>query len=84
MVAYRLTQVFYPVEKSCVAKLPWFPSTLGRFRKSLAPAWGGARRVPFGLTQVTHYCVLCMQYRGDVCTRRTILYHSRFDAMRIA
>lgn len=45
-------QVFYPVEKSRVAKLPWFPSSSKRFRRSLAPAIGEAQRAPFGLTQV--------------------------------
>ncbi|CAM9457447.1 unnamed protein product [Ascophyllum nodosum] len=46
-----MVQVFYPVEESCIRKLPWFPSTIDRFRKSLVPGWGGARRLPFGLTQ---------------------------------
>ncbi|CAM9163702.1 unnamed protein product [Pylaiella littoralis] len=47
-----MVQVFYPVEKSCVAKLPWFPSSIRRFRRSLAPATGEAQRAPFGLTQM--------------------------------
>eukprot|EP00904_Undaria_pinnatifida_P013309 jgi/Undpi1/9108/HiC_scaffold_26.g11566.m1 len=46
-----MAQVFYPVEKTCTAKLPWFPSTIKRFRRSLVPAWGDAKRLPFGLTQ---------------------------------
>ncbi len=45
-------QVFYPVEKSCADKLPWFPSSVGRFRRSLAPATRESVRAPFGLTQV--------------------------------
>lgn len=47
-----IAQVFYPVEKSRVAKLPWFPYTLRHFRRSLVPTWGSARHMPFGLTQV--------------------------------
>lgn len=46
-------QVFYPVDKSCVEKLPWFPSSIEHFRRSLAPATGEARRTPFGLTLVS-------------------------------
>ncbi|CAM9464950.1 unnamed protein product [Hapterophycus canaliculatus] len=44
--------VFYPVEKSCVARLPWFPSTVARFRRSLSPITAEAGRAPFGLTQM--------------------------------
>ncbi|CAB1111999.1 unnamed protein product [Ectocarpus sp. CCAP 1310/34] len=47
-----MAQVFYPVERSCVAKLPWFPSSIKRFRRSLCPATGEANRWPFGLTQM--------------------------------
>ncbi|CAM9231779.1 unnamed protein product [Ectocarpus sp. 13 AM-2016] len=47
-----MAQVFYPVEKSCLAKLPWFPSSIKRFRRSLCPATGEANRWPFGLTQM--------------------------------
>ncbi|CAM9150551.1 unnamed protein product [Scytosiphon promiscuus] len=47
-----MAQVFYPVEKSRVAKLPWFPSRIARFRRSLSPATAEAARTPFGLTQM--------------------------------
>lgn len=53
MVRATPAQVFYPVEKSCVEKLPWFPSSIEHFRRSLVPAIAEARRAPFTLTLVS-------------------------------
>lgn len=36
-----------------MAKLPWFPSSIKQFRRSLCPATREASRWPFGLTQVS-------------------------------
>eukprot|EP00903_Cladosiphon_okamuranus_P017572 g16185.t1 len=51
-----MAQVFYPVEKSCVDKLPWFPSSIEHFRRSLSPAIGEARRSPFSLSLMGMAC----------------------------